>query len=38
MKKALLLSLCFSGFSIADESKVYVDMSSVLMNYSNNGG
>ena len=37
MKKALLLSLCFSSFIIANEPKIYIDMSPVLLNYSDNG-
>lgn len=37
MKKSLLLSLCFTSFIIADESKTYIDMSPVWMNYESKG-
>ena len=37
MKKSLLLSLCFTSFIIADEPKIYIDMSPVLLNYTDNG-
>jgi len=37
MKKSLLLSLCFTSFIIADESKTYIDMSPIWMNYESKG-